>query len=493
VIHREHTSRALRRALLSRPRAVGSGYNDCVHPATLTDRGFSTIVQREGGLKKTLSAAKLSMIAVGGAIGTGLFLGSGFAIGTAGPGVLISYAIGALIGLLLMGCLAEMTISHPTTGSFGAYAEYYLGPLAGFLVRYAYWSCVVLAVGTEVTAIALYMKLWFPLVPGWVWITAFSSALIVVNAFSVSAFGSVEYWFSLIKIAAIVAFIVLAAYVISTSSNSAVGFHNYTAYGGFLPRGVSGVWIAVIIAVFSYFSIEMIAVAAGEAARPEIAIKSAFQSTVVRLILFYLLTLGLMLALIPWTQAGSTQSPFVLVMQVLRLPAAGGVMNLVVLVAALSAMNSQLYITTRMMFSLARAGHAPRSLGHLSRRGVPLNALLVSTLGIALATMVTIISPSRSFLTMLGISSFGAMFTWMMIFVTHFFFRRASATPASFRTWGFPVTTLLGAALMAALLITTAFTDAFRSTLVFGLPFLAVLVLLYYFRYRPAFDLPTRP
>jgi L-asparagine transporter-like permease len=466
-----------------------------VHGVKHADSSFSSIVQREGGLKKTLSAAKLSMIAIGGAIGTGLFLGSGFAIGTAGPGVLISYAIGALIGLLLMGCLAEMTIAHPTTGSFGAYAEYYIGPLAGFLVRYAYWTCVVLAVGTEVTAVAIYMKLWFPVVPGWIWIIGYSGALIGVNAFSVSVFGSVEYWFSFIKIIAIVAFIVLAAYVISVKSDGTVGFHNYTAYGGFLPRGIGGVWIAVIIAVFSYFSIEMIAVAAGETARPEIAIRSAFRSTVIRLILFYLLTLALMLAVIPWTLAGSTQSPFVLVMRVSRLPAAAGVMNFVVLVAALSAMNSQLYITTRMMFSLSRAGYAPRSLGRLSRRGVPLNALLLSTSGIALATVITILSPGSAFLTMLAISAFGAMFTWMMIFVTHFFFRRAAAdAPASFRMWGFPATTLLGAALMAMLLITTAFTHVFRSTLIFGVPFLAALILLYYFRYQPAVrDLPTTP
>jgi L-asparagine transporter-like permease len=427
------------------------------------------------------------MIAIGGAIGTGLFLGSGFAIGTAGPGVLISYGIGSLIALLLVGCLGEMTIAHPTTGSFGAYAEYYIGPLAGFVVRYVYWTCVVLAVGTEVTAVALYMKFWFPAVAGWLWIVGFSSALIVVNAFSVSAFGSVEYWFSLTKITAIVAFIVLAAYLVAASSDSAVGFHNYTAYGGFLPRGIAGAWNAVIIAVFSYFSIEMIAVAAGEATRPEVAIRSAFRSTVIRLILFYLLTLALTLAVIPWTQAGSTQSPFVRVMQVSRLPDAGGAMNFVVLVAALSAMNSQLYIATRMMFSLSRAGYAPRSLGYLSRQGVPLNALLVSTFGIALATVIIIIAPGRAFLNMLGISAFGAMFTWMMIFVTHLFFRRASAQlPASFRMWGFPATTLLGAALMAALLITTAFTEAFRTTLFFGLPFLAVLVLLYYCRYRPA-------
>jgi L-asparagine transporter-like permease len=463
-----------------------------VHEATSTPGDFSAIARREAGLRRTLSAAKLSMIAIGGAIGTGLFLGSGFAISTAGPAVLISYAIGAFIGLLLMGCLAEMTLAHPTTGSFGAYAEHYIGPLAGFLVRYAYWTATVLAVGTEVTAVALYMKFWFPAVPGWYWILGFSTMLVAVNAFSVNAFGSVEYWFSLIKITAIVAFILLAAYVVAASSGGTVGFHNYTAYGGFLPHGIGGMWVAVIIAVFSYFSIEMIAVAAGEAANPEQAVRSAFRSTVARLILFYLLTLGMMLAVIPWTQAGSTQSPFVLVMQSSHVPAAAGLMNFVVLVAALSAMNSQLYITTRMLFSLSRAGHAPQALGRVSSRGVPLNALFASTSGVALATAISVLAPANAFLTMLGVSAFGAMFTWMMIFVTHFFFRRArrsgaiAGTAGAFRMPGFPLSTLLGAALMAALIVTTGFTAAFRSTLEFGLPFLAIMILAYVLRYRSA-------
>ena len=458
---------------------------------------FSAIVQRESGLRRTLTARKLSMIAIGGAIGTGLFLGSGFAIGIAGPSVLMSYAIGALIAILLMGCLAEMSVTHPTTGSFGTYAEYYVSPLAGFMVRYAYWTCIVLAVGTEVTAVALYMKFWFPTVPGWLWIIAFSASLITVNAFSVSTFGTVEYWFSLIKIAAIVAFILLAGYLVARDHggppgqpNGSVGFRNYTAYGGFLPHGIAGMWVAVIMAIFSYLSIEMIAVAAGEAAQPEVAVTRAFLSTVVRLILFYILTLALMLAVLPWTQAGSTKSPFVMVMEALRVPAAGGVMNFVILIAALSAMNSQLYISTRMMFSLSRAGQAPRPLGTLTARGIPFNALLVSTSGIAVATVLSVVSPGRAFLMMVGISVFGAMFTWMMIFVTHYFFRRARIKDGNerspFRMWGFPVTTLLGAGLMAALLVTTAFTDAFRSTLVFGLPYLAGLGLLYFFVARGA-------
>lgn len=450
---------------------------------------FDRIIERERGLQRTLSARRMTMIAIGGAIGTGLFLGSGFAISLGGPGVLLSYAIGALIALLLMGCLAEMTVAHPTAGSFGAYAEHYIGPLAGFLVRYAYWTCIVLAVGTEVTAVALYMHFWFPAPPGWLWIVGFSALLITVNALSVNVFGAVEYWFSAIKVAAIVIFIALAGYMLLRAPATAgIGFHNYLAGGGPFPHGLWGVWVAVIMAVFSYLSIEMIAVAAGEAAHPQVAVVRAFRSTMLRLVLFYLLTLTLVLAIVPWTAAGIDESPFVKVMRALGVPAAAGILNFVILIAALSAMNSQLYITTRMMFSLARAGDAPRRLGALSGRGVPLNSLLLSSLGIALAAALSVIAPQSSFILMVAISSFGALFTWMMIFITHYRFRRArersGAPPLPFRMIGFPWTTLLGAGLMAAVLLTTLFTPAFRLTLVFGAPFLLGLVLVYRARYH---------
>jgi L-asparagine transporter-like permease len=461
-----------------------------------SETGFGAIMRREQGLRRTLGAGRLAMIAIGGAIGTGLFLGSGFAISLAGPAVLVSYALGAVVALLLMGCLAEMTVAHPISGSFGAYAEYYIGPLAGFLVRYAYWTSIVLAVGTEVTAVALYMHFWFPAPPGWVWIAAFSAFLIGINAVSVDVFGAVEYWFSTIKVTAIVLFIALAGYIVwraaplaaGAAGAGAAGFHNYLTHGGFFPKGLWGAWVAVIVAIFSYLSIEMIAVAAGEAAQPELAAARAFRSTVLRLILFYLLTLALILAIVPWTLAGIDESPFVKVMRALRVPAAAGIFNFVILIAALSAMNSQLYITTRMMFSLARAGHAPRRFGELSPRGVPLNSLLLSSIGIALAVVLSVIAPRSSFILMLAVSAFGAMFTWMMIFVTHYSFRRAYAratcAPLRFRMAGFPVTTLAGAALMAAILLTTAFTVPFRMTLVFGVPYLALLALVYLIRYR---------
>jgi AAT family amino acid transporter len=443
---------------------------------------FQEIIERERGLQQRLGSGRLTMIAIGGAIGTGLFLGSAYAIGIAGPAVLLSYLIGACLALLLMGCLAEMTLAHPTSGSFGAYAEFYISPLAGFLVRYAYWTCIVLAVGTEVTAVALYMRYWFPGVPGWLWIMVFSAVLMAVNARSVGVFAALEYGFSALKIAAILLFILAGVYLLwRPPLGTAIGLRNYTAYGGFFPHGVWGAWVAVIVAVFSYLSIEMIAVAAGEAAEPQVAVRRAFRSTVARLIVFYLLSLALILALVPWPAAGSDESPFIKVMRLLAVPGAAGIFNFVILVAALSAMNSQLYITTRMMFSLARAGQAPRRFGTLTEGGVPLQALLLSSIGIACATIVTLAAPKSAYIVMLSISAFGAMFTWMMIFVTHYFFRRARGAPAvgAFRMPGFPGTTLLGAALMLAVLVTTAFTPDFRLTLAFGLPFLALLCALY--------------
>lgn len=410
------------------------------------------------------------MLAIGGAIGTGLFLGSSFAIGFAGPSVILSYAIGALIALMLMRCLAEMTVAHPTSGSFGAWAEFYVSPLAGYLVRYAYWSCIVFAVGTEVTAIAVYMRFWFPGTPGWLWILGFSAVLIGVNARNVKIFGAVEYAFSSLKVTAILLFILLGAITVSGT-----GLANYTAYGGFFPKGVWGMWVAVIVSIFSYLSIEMIAVAAGEAEDPQRAITKAFQSTVARLVIFYLLTLAIILAIVPWPDSGKGESPFVTVMARSHVPYAAAVVNFVILVAALSAMNSQLFITTRMMFSLARAGQAPSRFGQLSSNGTPVSALLLSSVGIALASLLNALYPETAFTLMMAISMFGAMFTWLMIFVTHVCFRRYHHRTS-------PWTSPFGALLMAAILLTTAFTAEFRMTLAYGLPALALLTLIWKLR-----------
>ena len=458
---------------------------------------FEAITRREEGLRRTLTPRQLSMIAIGGAIGTGLFLGSRFAISLAGPSVLLSYCIGGLITLLLMGCLAEMTVAHPTSGSFGAWAEFYIAPLAGFLVRCAYWAGIVFALGTEITAIAVYMRFWFPSVPGWLWIISFTAILVLINATNVELFGVVEYCFSALKISAIIIFVVLAAWLVIFSSRQSslpfettIGFKNYVAYGGFFPKGLSGMWVAVLVSLFSYFSIEMIAIAAGEAKEPQRAITHAFRATMLRLALFYLCTLALVLAVVPWTvtAAGGTQSPFVLVMTRTHIAGAAAIVNFVILVAALSAMNSQLYISTRMLFSLSRAGFAPRRLGSLSQKGVPVAALLVSTLGIALAAILNARYHDRAFLMMLSIAMFGPMFTWLMIFITHLAFRRRHAqAELAFRMWGYPYTSIVGVVLMLAALCTTLFTVEFRPTLLYGIPLLTILSIAYALRHR----LPT--
>ncbi|MBC2658813.1 amino acid permease [Pseudomonas sp. MSSRFD41] len=453
---------------------------------TKTIHTFKQVADREKGLKQTLSSGQLSMIAIGGAIGTGLFLGSSFAIGFAGPSVLVSYGIGAVIALLLMGCLAEMTVRHPTSGSFGSFAEFYVAPWFGFALRYAYWASIVFAVGTEITAAAMYMKFWYPDVPGGYWMLGFSLALILANAFSVKVFGSIEYLFSLLKLCAIVAFILLGAWVVyDAPMESGIGLANYSNDRGFFPNGVWGTWVAVIVAFFSYLSIEMIAVAAGEAKDPERAVTRAFRITVVRLVVFYLLTIALVLAIVPWARNTGGESPFVMVMAASGIPYAGGVINAVILVAALSAMNSQLYITTRLMFSLSRAGQAPAMFGRLSRHGVPLAALLLSSLGIALATLLYLAYAEQAFTLMMSIAMFGAMFTWAGIFLTHLCFRRQQGSePLAFKLWGYPWTSLGGLLLMLAVMVTTLFTEPFFLTLVCGLPFLGLILSIYYLRFR---------
>ncbi|MGO4498886.1 amino acid permease [Paenibacillus sp. 2RAB27] len=435
------------------------------------------------GLKRELSSSRLSMIAMGMAIGTGLFLGSGLAIGTAGPSVLLSYTIGAFIVLLLMGCLAEMTVAHPTSGSFGTIADLYLHPMVGFLVRYSYWIAQVLAIGVEISAIAVYMKYWYPGVPGITWIIIFTAVLIYVNATSVNAFASFEYWFSMIKVSAIVGFILLGAYVLfGTSSYENVGAHNLVDHKGFLPFGFKGMWIAVFISLFSFIGTELVAVTAGEAKEPDVAVPKALRSTVFRLSAFYVVTLAIMLMIVPWQSAGIEKSPFVRVMEILNIPGASGIMNFIVLTAALSSMNGMLYASSRTLFSLSQEKFAPAVMGKLSKKGVPTTALIVSSTGIIFAAVVNALLPGSSYAFMMGISMFGSLFTWLIIFLSHLFFRKKwdkrGGRKLPVRMMGFPYLTILGGLLLLSLMITAWFTD-FKIMLQFGIPWLLFLSIAY--------------
>jgi AAT family amino acid transporter len=445
-------------------------------------------VEQGEQLSRQLSSGQLAMIAIGGAIGTGLFLGSSLAVRIAGPGVIVSYLIGAVIALLFMGALSEMAVAHPTAGSFGVYAELYLHPWAGFTVRYTYWAAQCIAIGGEATAIAIYCQWWFPGTAKWMWVLGFAAALLYINARSVGNFGSFEYWFAMIKVVAIVLFIGFGlALLIGAGPRPAIGFSNLTSNGGFLATGWRGVWMAMVFVIFSYMGTEVVAVAAGEAKDPATAVPRAMRTMVGRLILFYLGAIFILICIVPWNriQPGSdvTASPFVKVFQLTGIPAAAHIVNFVVITAAASSMNCNLYLVSRMMFSLARGGYAPAAFGRIGRHGTPLPALLVSAAGLALALLIAVVYPDSAFVYLFGISLFGGLFAWLMIFVTHLFFRpkwEASGGPRlPMRLVGYPYTSLLGAVAIAAILATTWWVPGMRIALIAGLPWLGILSVAY--------------
>ncbi|HZS60535.1 MAG TPA: amino acid permease [Gemmatimonadaceae bacterium] len=446
-------------------------------------------MKSEEELSRQLTVGQLSMIAIGGAIGTGLFLGSSLSVHIAGPGVIISYLIGAVITLLFMGALCEMAVAMPMAGSFGIYADRYISPWAGFTVRYTYWACQCIAIGNEAVAISIYCQFWFPDTPRWLWVLAFSIALIAVNARSVNSFGWFEYWFSMIKVIAIALFIVAGgALLFGFAGRPGVGFANYTAHGGFLPHGVSGVWQAMVIVILSYTGTEVAAVTAGEARDPDIAVPRALRQTVGRLLIFYIGAITILIGLIPWNlvQPGTsvTTSPFVRVFAVLGVPAAASIINFVVITAAASSMNCNFYLVSRMMYSLARGGYAPAAFGRLSKRGVPVQALLASAIGLAIAFGVALLWEKQAFVYLYGVSLFGILFVWLMIFITHLRFRpmweRSGGRALPARMIGYPYTSLLGAATIVAILLTTWWVEGMRIALIAGIPWLALLTIAYY-------------
>ncbi len=425
------------------------------------------------------------MISLGGAIGTGLFLSSGIAIGYAGPSVLISYAIAGFIAVVMVFSLSEMAVVHPAAGSFGAYAERYLNPWAGFVVRYTYWIAQVIAVGFEAIAAGLYMTWWFPGSPVWLWSIGFASIVLFVNSRSVHTFGSAEYWMSFIKVTAIVLFIVLGASRVLGLGAAPVGLHNlYALPGGFFPHGFHGTWMAVILGVLSFSGIEIIAVTSGETADPTTAIPAALRTMAIRLFLFYVLALTVVIAIIPWTQSGASvqisESPFVKILSLTGIPGAAGIMNFVIVSAALSSMNTDLYLCSRMLFSLSRGGYAPRLLGTLNSRGAPMAATVASGVCILAAASVSTITP-KAYTYLQGVALFGAIIVWMIILFSHFGFRRANrAADLPVRTPLFPFMQIAGLGLLAALLITMGVDADWNMSWIVGWPWLALLTLGYF-------------
>ena len=430
------------------------------------------------------------MIAIGSAIGVGLFLGSTVTIHLAGPGVIITYLAGALIAFIMGYALAEMAVVHPLAGSFGVYAERYLSPWFGFVVRATYAFIQILAIGAEVTAVAIYAGFWFPDVPRWTWVASVSAGLMAVNTAKVSRFGEFEYWFALIKVVAILMFIAVGALLVTGLGPwPAIGFRNLTdGPGGFLPNGCRGVWLAMTLVITSYMGVEVVAVTAGEAQDPEASIPRAMRTMVLRLIIFYVLAVTTMLLMTPWNRIGEggggiTGSPFVRAFATVGIPYAAGVMNFVVISAALSSANSNLYLTTRMLFSLARSGYAPAWLGIVTEAGVPRRAVAVASAGMAVAILLAIYAPGEAFLALYGTAVAGMLFIWIVILFTSLSFHRmldpARLSRLPIRLPAPRITATCGIISLVAILLTTFFVEGLQYTVPSFLPFLLVMSIVY--------------
>jgi amino acid transporter, AAT family len=375
-------------------------------------------IVREQGLHHQLTVGQMTMVAVGGSIGTGLLLGSAAALEMAGPSVILSYIVAAFLAYTVAMALGELASAHPAAGSFGVYGELYLNQYLGFLCRAAYWAAIAFSIGAELVASATYMAYWFPAVPGELWVIVFSALLLLVNLRSVGSFGRFEFWFSMIKLATIVAFILAGAALLFTGRVAP----QYTAQGGFFPKGPVAPLLAVFWAIYAFGGVEILAVTTGES-RSSKDIPRATRLTIFLLAGIYLGAITILVGVMPWNHTGVSESPFVSVLRMAKVPAAAYLMNFVVLTAALSGANAKLYAASRLLFSMGRSGWAPARLGKLNASGSPRLALLVSSYGIVTALIIENWAPKEAFSYIMGAAFSGLFFCWVVSLAAHVSFR----------------------------------------------------------------------
>ena len=444
-------------------------------------------------LKKALSQRQLRMIAMGGVIGAGLFVGSGVVIRGTGPGAFLTYLLSGLLIVLVMRMLAEMAVANPSTGSFADYARNALGNWAGFSVGWLYWYFWVIVVGFEAIAGAKIINYWVH-VPLWLVALVLLLAMTATNLFSVSSFGEFEYWFAGIKVAAIIVFIALGSlYVTGVWPHKSMDFSNLWSHGGFFPLGVGAVTVAVVTVIFSMVGPEIATIAAAESADPERAIAKAANSVIVRIAVFFVGSIFLIAAILPWNDDSNT-SPFVAAFTRMGIPYADQIMNAVVLTAVLSCLNSGMYTASRMLFVLAARREAPAKLVEVTGRGVPVYAIGLSAAIGLLCVIAAAFSPDTIFAFLLNSSGAIILFVYLLIVVSHIVLRyRTADDQLRLKMWLFPVLSLLTGAAIVAILVQMYFQRDLRSQLVLSvLAFAAVLVFFFansWFNSRR----PTRP
>jgi amino acid transporter, AAT family len=416
--------------------------------------------QTESHLARNLHNRHIQLIALGGTIGVGLFLGSAQAIHNAGPALILSYLVGGIAIFFIMRALGELLTYRPVAGSFAAYADEFCGPFAGFVTGWSYWFMWVVMAMAELTAIGIYVRFWLPAVPQWLPPLVALAVLYGANLLAVRVFGELEFWFALIKIVTIVALIVAGIAVIVFhfgDFGSQASFTNLWSHGGFLPFGMLGVLLTLQIVMFAYSGVELIGVTAGEAENPAVVLPRATNGIIFRILIFYIGALIVIMALVPWNQLSPTTSPFVFVFEKLHIAAAASIINIVVITAATSSCNSGLFSTGRMLYSLARRGQGPRVFASLSPRNVPAAGIHVSAAVMLVGVFLNYVVPKHVFMWVTSVSLVGTLWTWGIIMVAHLGYRRAVSegrvAAASFRMPGAPFVNWL---VLAFLLFVTA-------------------------------------
>ena len=432
-------------------------------------------------LQRRLTPRHITFMALGMAIGAGLFLGSASAIKLAGPSVLFAYLFGGVMIFIIMRALGEMAVHDPVAGSFSSYAHRYLGPFAGYLTGWNYWLLMVGVGMAESTAVGIYMKQWFPDLPQWIWV--FGSVVMIgtLNLMAVKVYGETEFWFTMIKVVTVVLMILGGAGMIWLgwgNGGHPLGLGNLWQHGGWFPNGVTGMVLALPVVVFAFGGIETIGMAAGEASQPERTIPRAVNSVLWRILIFYVGALIVIMAIYPWNQLGTQGSPFVSTFAKLGIRQAAGVINFVVITAALSGFNSTTFSGSRMLYSLANKGQAPALLGKVSEQGVPTRSVLACMACLVLGVLLNYLLPGRIFAMMMSILSFNTVWTWMMVLIAHFSFRRRfGATAFPLRVW--PLSSMVCLAFLAFVLVMLGYSPDTRVALYVGAAWVALLSVAY--------------
>ncbi|MEU5190375.1 amino acid permease [Streptomyces klenkii] len=410
-------------------------------------------------LSAGLKQRHLTMLGLGGVIGAGLFVGSGAGIAVAGPGIVISYLIAGALAMLVMRMLGEMSAAMPASGAFSVHAERALGRWAGFTVGWLYWFLLVVVLAVEATGAAQIANGWVPGVPTWAWVLIFMVVFTAANLSAVKNFGEFEFWFAALKVGAIVLFLALSLLAVFgvLPDTEAVGFTNLTGQGGFLPNGVSGVVSGVLAVVFAFGGLEVVTIAAAESDDPARAVGRAVRSAVWRILFFYVGSMLVIVTLLPWSSMEPGKSPYVAVLDHIGIPGAGQIMNIVVFVALLSALNANLYGSSRMVFSLAERGEAPKGLLKVSGGGVPRRAVLASVAFGFASVILNLEWPDSIFRYLLNAVGAVLLFVWGLIAVSQLRLRRRIEREMperlALKMWAFPYLTWVALAGMAAVLV----------------------------------------